>query len=88
MADLHARAQLLLVVADDLDARAYPFAGVVRDVARAVLERDRPAEDQAADLRCSSCGREVIQLRTGRPRKLCTDCSPRKTRKSLLLERP
>jgi hypothetical protein len=68
--------RVLLYVADDLEDRRYPMAGVLRQLARevAVLAVDEPVEG-----RCG-CGAVIVQPRTGRPRKYCTTCSPvRKT---------
>jgi hypothetical protein len=68
---------VMLGLARDLEARGYPMAGVIRQLAREVaqLAFDDPAESG----RCG-CGRQIVQPRTGRPRQSCVECSPpRKT---------
>src|SRR4051812_20712975 len=70
--------RVLLYVADDLEDRHYPMAGVIRQLAREVAQL--AFEDPAEAGRCA-CGAVVVQPRIGRPRKFCTTCSPqRKTR--------
>jgi hypothetical protein len=66
---------VLLGLARDLEARHYPMVGVLRQLAREVsqLTLDDPVEPG----RCE-CGRTIVQPRTGRPRKFCLECSPRR----------
>ncbi len=66
---------VLLHVAQDLEARHYPMAGVLRQLAREIsqLAFDEPSEAG----RCA-CGAAIVQPRTGRPRKSCTRCSPQR----------
>ncbi len=68
--------RVLLYVADDLEARRYSMAGVLRQLARevATMESDSGAGDDAC-----RCGAQIVQPRTGRPRKSCFNCSPRKS---------
>lgn len=66
----------LLLVADDLDGRGYPNTGVLRRAARQLADGGQP---QADGVRCESCGAAFTQPDTGRPRRFCTDCSPRKS---------
>ena len=72
----------LTALAHDLELRGYPLAGIVRQVAGEVarLSTDEPADEH----RCH-CGSPLVQPRTGRPRKSCTNCAPpRKVPKSPL----
>ena len=66
---------VLLHVAEDLEGRHYPMAGIIRQLARevAVLAFDEPADAH----RCA-CGAAIVQPRTGRPRKSCLNCSPQR----------
>ncbi len=66
---------VLLHVAEDLEERHYPMAGVIRQLAREVsqLAFDEPAEAG----RCG-CGGVIVQPRTGRPRRFCFECSPQR----------
>jgi uncharacterized protein with PIN domain len=61
----------LLIVAQDLDRRLYPFAAVIRRAARELAELEAHSTD-TDDSRCPSCGGEVIQPPTGRPRRYCS----------------
>jgi hypothetical protein len=66
---------VLLGIARDLEARHYPMVGVLRQLAGEVssLSLDDPVEPG-----CCDCGRVIVQPRTGRPRKFCVECSPRR----------
>ncbi len=66
--------KVLLYIADDLEGRRYPMAGVLRQLAQEVAQLP---EVEVEEGRCP-CGGEVVQPRTGRPRKFCLSCSPRK----------
>jgi hypothetical protein len=60
-------------LADDLEARHYPMAGVLRQLAREVATMQ-----DADDAAMCRCGGLIVQPRTGRPRKFCTSCSPQR----------
>lgn len=64
MSDRDDLARTLALVAGDLDRRLYPYAGVVRRAARALLEAEPPADDG-----CLGCGAPLEQPATGRRRK-------------------
>jgi endogenous inhibitor of DNA gyrase (YacG/DUF329 family) len=66
--DALARARLALVIADELDRRSFPFAGVVRSLARDVLEHRCDVPEAA----CPSCGGPVEQPARGRRRLYCS----------------
>ena len=68
--------RVLLYVAEDLERKQYGMAGVLRQLAREVATM----ETVDADCGACSCGAPLVQNRTGRPRKFCTSCSPRKSR--------
>lgn len=67
---------VLLYLADDLEGRHYPMAGVLRQLAREVAQL--PDVEAADEGRRCRCGGEIVQPRTGRPRKFCTSCSPQR----------
>ncbi len=68
---------VMLHLADDLERRHYPMAGVLRQLAREVAQLGFDDPDDAG--RCG-CGQSIVQPRTGRPRRYCFSCSPpRKT---------
>ncbi len=69
--------KVLLYLADDLEGRRYPMAGVLRQLAQEVAQLPDVYHD--GDLVRCRCGSEIVQPRTGRPRKFCFSCSPRKT---------
>ena len=64
-------------LADDLQGRQYPMAGVLRQLAREVAMMEDGADIDGGVCRC---GEPIVQPRTGRPRKFCLSCSPRKSR--------
>lgn len=66
---------VLLHIAQDLEERHYPMAGLVRQVAREVATM--PDSHEADACRCA-CGQVIVQPRTGRPRKFCLACSPQR----------
>ncbi len=66
---------VLLAVADDLEGRHYPMAGVLRQLAREVAQLS--FDDPADDGRCG-CGQPIVQPRRGRPRRYCFSCSPQR----------
>jgi len=66
---------VLLHVAEDLEGRGYPMAGVIRQLAREVAQL---AFDEPADEHRCACGAAIVQPRTGRPRKSCLECSPQR----------
>jgi hypothetical protein len=70
----------LLFVAEDLDARHYPFAGAVRQGARRITELEAigsavgPVKFSAPGPNaCERCGAPLEQRSTGRPRKWCSE---------------
>ncbi len=66
---------VLLSVAEDLEGRHYPMAGIIRQLAQQVATMpDRDAEEPG---RCG-CGQPIVQPRTGRPRRYCFSCSPQR----------
>jgi hypothetical protein len=65
---------VMLHVAEDLEARHYPMAGVIRQLAREVAQL---AFDEPEEGRCG-CGAAIMQPRTGRRRKFCYSCSPQR----------
>ena len=67
---------MMTYLADDSQARQYPMAGVLRQLAREIA---RMQDDESDDGACR-CGAPIVQPRTGRPRKSCFSCSPRKSR--------
>jgi hypothetical protein len=69
--------KVLLYIADDLEGRRYPMAGVLRQLAQEVAQL--PDVDDGGDLVRCRCGGQIVQPRTGRRRKFCLSCSPRKT---------
>ncbi len=66
---------VLLAVADDLEGRHYPMAGVLRQLAREVAQL---GFDDPADAGRCGCGQPIVQPRTGRPRRYCFSCSPQR----------
>jgi hypothetical protein len=67
----------LAYVAADLEARTYPYVGVLRRAARALLEVDPPDDDG-----CRGCGRPLDQPATGRRRVWCREaCRSRNRRR-------
>ncbi len=66
---------ILLGMANDLERRGYGMAGVLRQLAREVATM--PDSHEADACRCA-CGQVIVQPRTGRPRKSCFACSPRR----------
>jgi hypothetical protein len=66
--------RMLLVVADELQAMLFPGVGAIRQAARRIIELS-PGDEVG----CASCGATVEQPATGRRRKFCLRCSPRKT---------
>lgn len=68
--DLRDLARHLNLVADDLDARGYSYAGAVRRAARALFERpnENPAEDSQG---CEGCGALLVRKARGRRRLWC-----------------
>ena len=75
-ADAFALARQVAYVAQDLDARGYRMAGVVRQAAQALLE----LPDAGAD-GCRGCG-APLPVSTGRPRVWCGEpCRNRARRK-------
>jgi hypothetical protein len=68
--------RVMVHLADDLERRAYPMAGVLRQLAREVATLDEAADVSEDGCRC---GAPIVQPRTGRPRKFCVTCSPRKS---------
>jgi hypothetical protein len=67
---------VLLHIAQDLEDRRYPMAGILRQLAQQVAQ----LEDSAEEGGCP-CGAPIVQPRTGRPRKYCTTCSPQRKRR-------
>lgn len=67
--------RVMLYIADDLEAKRYDMAGILRQLAREVATMADDAADEPG--RCS-CGQPVVQPRTGRPRTYCLACSPRR----------
>jgi hypothetical protein len=84
--DLERRARLVLVIADALEREGRPFAGVLRDVARAVLERPalEPTGREPTGSACRRCGGPLPTPGPGRPRVFCLACSPKKAGKLTL----
>ena len=68
-------ARRLAFVAGDLDRRLYPYAGVIRQAARALLDVDPPDGDG-----CRGCGTELEQPSTGRRRVWCSEACRRRKR--------
>ncbi len=68
MTDTEKLARDLAFVAGDLDQRGYPFAGTIRQAARALLDVPEPAGQG-----CKACGADLPAGRTGRPRIWCSD---------------
>ncbi len=66
---------VLLHLADDLEGRKYPMAGVLRQLAREVAQLGFDDPDDVG--RCG-CGQPIVQPRTGRPRRYCLSCSPQR----------
>jgi hypothetical protein len=68
-------ARQLAYVAQDLDARQYPYAGVIRQAARRLLaladEEEVAGRNQHTEAVCAGCGEPITQKATGRPRKWC-----------------
>jgi hypothetical protein len=58
-------------VAEDLDSKRYPYAGVVRQAARERLEVEQFPSDDAD--RCRGCGEELEYAGRGRPRVWCSE---------------
>jgi hypothetical protein len=67
----------MLWLTDDLDARRYGNAGVLRQLAREVALLEDV--DASASGGCH-CGAPTEQLSTGRPRKFCFRGNPRRKR--------
>ena len=61
----------------DLARRGYEYHGLLREVTGALVA------DALEESGCASCGGEVPRNPTGRPRRFCLECSPRKPRKTL-----
>jgi len=66
---------VMLALAADMEGRGIWSAGVLRQLARQVAQL---AFDEPADATRCSCGGTIVQPRTGRPRKSCLRCSPRR----------
>src|SRR5829696_164935 len=75
----HNVVRVMTYLADDLEARQYPMAGVLRQLAREVGTMQG---DGDIDIDSCRCGEPIVQPRTGRPRKHCFSCSPRKRAES------
>jgi len=64
-------------VAADLDQRAYPFAGAVRQVARRLAELELEVQAAAETVQrldnCEHCGEAITQPEAGHPRRFCSD---------------
>jgi hypothetical protein len=60
-----------LMMADRLEREGHPYAGGVRQLARAVLGRAVPSG--AADRSCRGCGEALPYPGKGRPRVWCTE---------------
>lgn len=65
-------AHLGLRLAQRLDDRGALEAGIVRQLARAVLDTAPPPPDTPPD-GCRRCGAALVQKPTGRPRLYCSD---------------
>jgi hypothetical protein len=66
-------ARQLAYVAGDLDARLYPYTGVLRQAARALLDLDHHDG-------CRGCGTHLEQPATGRRRVWCSESCRRRKR--------
>lgn len=65
-----------LAVADDLESRLYPAAGVIRQLAQVVATTPMRVSQS-----CPVCGKPVVVGATGRRRKYCDDkCKNRASR--------
>lgn len=64
----------LALIAGDLDRRLYPYTGVLRRAARALLETDTPTPPSPDG--CRGCGVPIPYAGRGRPRVWCPDCGP------------
>lgn len=70
-------ARQVAIVAGDLEAKGYSYAGVIRQAARALA-----AEPQSIDDGCRRCGAPLPSKGRGRPRIWCDDqCRRGKARK-------
>lgn len=66
---------VMLDIAQDLEERNYGMAGVLRQLAREVSQL---AFDEPSEVGRCGCGAVIVQPRTGRPRKFCLVCSPKR----------
>lgn len=65
--------RLLLIVADDLDARLIPTAGVIRRAARLLCQANPRQRATPTERICPSCGAPLSDLRRrGRPQEYCS----------------
>jgi hypothetical protein len=70
-------AGVLLYIANDLEARLYPYSGAIRRGAARIkeLEATAPTVDT-----CSRCGKPIDQKPLGRPRRFCSESCRRRKR--------
>jgi len=65
-------ARLLMANADLLERRGFAASATLERRAAQMLDEI----GQAVETGCARCGAELVQPRTGRPRRFCTSCSP------------
>jgi hypothetical protein len=65
----HSLSAALVFVAEDLEQRLYPFAGVIRRAARELAELEGRSTSPTA---CPVCGEDVEQPAKGRARVYCS----------------
>lgn len=81
MSDRAELAGRLVYVAEDLDRQGYPYAGIIRQGARALLEAAPPAS--APERRCVGCEEPLPPYGgRGRPRRWCAASPCQKARKN------